>query len=335
MFNFQFLLVSIQNAEGTSKTCIEEFLNTYFRSGDMETLYFAFTALLVKNPTSYFKILSEAGRNRDEWYFSGPTSLFFFPFQMLRLIATDDDGVTENSFQKTATSYYEKVTNLEFLLSTLWFSSMPCFPTQSSSNDAVFVKKCQWKGIELPCSSIFSRSITDQGICCSFNKLLADQIYTDNAYSRLVIELEQKEKNDSLESIKLPSWFTESKEPNTRTGIHMGLSVAIDSQNHLLGPFSVQTDFQSLTLLIGQPLDFPLTKQKGLPVLPGHANYIALSATSITTDESMKEIIPKKRNCKFSDEGEDLKIHRRYSQYNCFMECSLQYAQNQMGSSRC
>ncbi len=39
------------------------------------------------------------------------------------------------------------------------------------------LKKCKWKGIEIPCSSIFKKFPTDQGLCCSFNMKAADEIF--------------------------------------------------------------------------------------------------------------------------------------------------------------
>lgn len=41
-----------------------------------------------------------------------------------------------------------------------------------------------------------------------------------------------------------------------------------------------------------------------------------------------RSIDPENRNCKFQDENDSLKLHKNYSQANCFMECRLAYAQN-------
>jgi len=67
----------------------------------------------------------------------------------------------------------------------------------------------------------------------------------------------------------------------------------------------------------------------------GHGNHIALSAVSIDADEDIKKLDPYIRNCLFSDETQLLKLglYKRYSQSNCFLECSILYAQNSMTSN--
>lgn len=51
------------------------------------------------------------------------------------------------------------------------------------------------------------------------------------------------------------------------------------------------------------------------------------------------DLDPQARNCLFDDETSDLIIHKKYTQSNCFFECSLAYAQgkilNAQFSSNC
>ena len=110
----------------------------------------------------------------------------------------------------------------------------------------------------------------------------------------------------------------------------MGLQVTIDSHSNAMGLFSVTHDFQSLTVLIDQPADFPLTNQKGFPIIPGHKNFISMSAISFDADDNIRPIHPIHRNCLFQNENQALKIHKNYSQYNCFMECALAQANAKM-----
>ncbi len=46
------------------------------------------------------------------------------------------------------------------------------------------------------------------------------------------------------------------------TGINMGLSVMLDGHTDLLDSFSVDSNYNSFTAMIGSPRDFPLTLQK-------------------------------------------------------------------------
>ena len=61
---------------------------------------------------------------------------------------------------------------------------------------------------------------------------------------------------------------------------------------------------------------------------PGHLNMVSLSATKLNADEDIRKIEPKKRNCYFSDELQQIQLHNRYSQANCLFECALHFAQN-------
>jgi len=43
-----------------------------------------------------------------------------------------------------------------------------------------------------------------------------------------------------------------------------------------------------------------------------------------------RQIAPSKRSCIFQDENEFIKLHKNYTQANCFMECRLAYAQKML-----
>ncbi len=68
-------------------------------------------------------------------------------------------------------------------------------------------------------------------------------------------------------------------------------------------------------------------------VRPGHFNAVAVSAFSTIADDNIKSVAPGKRNCRFSDENNLLKLFNEYSQASCFLECKLFYAQKQMNTT--
>jgi hypothetical protein len=58
---------------------------------------------------------------------------------------------------------------------------------------------------------------------------------------------------------------------------------------------------------------------------------VALSAIRVDADNSLRSLDPENvRKCYFEDETSSLKFHKRYSQANCFLECSLENAQSQL-----
>ena len=60
---------------------------------------------------------------------------------------------------------------------------------------------------------------------------------------------------------------------------------------------------------------------------------MALSATKVSGDDDIRSLDPTARNCYFSDETDTLAIHKYYTQSNCFLECSLKYAKENLNSS--
>ena len=64
---------------------------------------------------------------------------------------------------------------------------------------------------------------------------------------------------------------------------------------------------------------------QGVLLRPGQHNYVAMTALGVDADDDIRQIEPGKRNCFFPDES-PLQMHRAYSQANCILECSIEYA---------
>ena len=47
---------------------------------------------------------------------------------------------------------------------------------------------------------------------------------------------------------------------------------------------------------------FPLTQRHSFLLKPGQQSYVAISATSVISDDGIKDIDPQDRNCYFRDE---------------------------------
>jgi hypothetical protein len=140
-------------------------------------------------------------------------------------------------------------------------------------------------------------------------------------------DLKLKDKAAAFQNATPPDWYLQNGEPTTRAGINSGLMVYLDAHTDLLEALSIDSDIGGFNALISPRTDFPLTFQRGFEVKAGHKNLIALTATKIDADDSIAKIEPERRNCRFDYEAEQLKLHKNYSQANCFLECALFYAQ--------
>jgi hypothetical protein len=51
-----------------------------------------------------------------------------------------------------------------------------------NDGDSALLKKCFWKGLPISCSAIFEKFPTDRGMCCTFNRKAADEIFVDSRW---------------------------------------------------------------------------------------------------------------------------------------------------------
>ena len=114
------------------------------------------------------------------------------------------------------------------LFELLWYSQIPCFDVENVTSYKegygirteirvlltslqVFligmIKSCVWKGRNLSCASIFSMYPTDRGMCCTFNKQRADEMFQASRYQDEVTKLNSQDKESSFEDSAVPPWL--------------------------------------------------------------------------------------------------------------------------------
>ena len=220
------------------------------------------------------------------------------------------------------------------IFSALWYASLPCFNVQGiTANFAdvgTLLKYCEWKGMTVPCSSIFTPFPTDIGMCCTFNMKAAEDIFQKNTYVDLLQEMQSYTKNSSMTSSSVPSKYIRDNEPKTAPGRNKGLNILIDTQSYLISPGSINSDFHGFLGLIGPSSTFPFISQEGFEILPGNQNIVTITTVKADADEGLLSLDKNDRNCLFPEENSIMKIHRNYSYTNCMYECSFFYAQQQV-----
>ena len=122
-------------------------------------------------------------------------------------------------------------------------------------------------------------------------------------------------------------------EPKSQAGQKKGLQLVLDAHSDRISIGSVFDTFKGFMAVVGNKNEYPLTKKHGFLLRAGQENYVSLSATKIEANENIRpiEISPGKRECYFHDEH-PLKLHQKYSQANCIIECTIQYAREKMES---
>ena len=228
----------------------------------------------------------------------------------------------------------DKVGSHTSLLSSLWYYTLPCFDVQNITTTSVWgnsiLKYCEWKGVPISCSAIFTTFPTDNGMCCTFNMRSAEEIFQGKKYQHFVKSMQEYDKANSVINSTIPEYFSEQSEPKTLPGRNKGLTLILDGHSNFFDVASVNSDTEGFLGYIGTRESFPFMSEEAFEIKPGQVNMIALSATNIYADENLRAISVEDRKCRFSDENSDLKLHKFYSYTNCMFECRLLFAQSQL-----
>ena len=223
------------------------------------------------------------------------------------------------------------------IFSILWYASLPCYDvkstTGSSSGERSLLKYCEWKGTAIPCAAIFNAFPTDKGMCCSFNMKAAEQIFQSGTYPKLLKQMQDSDRNNSIDDSTIPKNYRDKNEPTTLPGRSKSLVLMLDAHTDLLAMGSLNSDYDGFMALIGPNGNFPLMSQEGFEIKPGHNNIVSLTGSRIDADPDLDSLTVDQRNCLFETENDGMKIFTNYTYTNCMFECSLLYAKQQMASN--
>ena len=250
--------------------------------------------------------------------------------QKLTANANEDFEIKKQILKASFQSTDQNMALAAYLL-ILWYTKLPCFDidgiTSEVDGEKAVLKFCMWKGRAMPCSAIFKKVATDVGICCAFNMEEADKLFVTSRYTTIITNLQEEEKKLAFPSILDTDWYTTKNEPISQAGTTMGLTIILDAHTDKITESTVDSDLLGFEAVVIPPGDFPITSINQFYIKPGQSNSVAMTAIKLKADEDIRDITPKKRNCYFQDETENVKLHLKYSQSNCLIECSLRYVQ--------
>ena len=168
----------------------------------------------------------------------------------------------------------------------------------------------------------------DKGICCSFNLAAADEIFIESSYTKILNKIQAQERRSASEPSDLPKWFVDNNEPKPSPGKDRGLVVILDAHSDKLSIGSHHSDFKGFTVTVGSHNSFPFLNQEPFEVRTGSENVVTIRSSMAHADDSLRSLKKEDRKCLLEEEVSDLKIHRKYSYFNCKFECSMFYAQS-------
>jgi hypothetical protein len=69
---------------------------------------------------------------------------------------------------------------------------------QNREGASSILRYCEWKGITISCSAIFTPHPTDQGMCCAFNMKAAEDIYIKTKYTNMITTMQNRDRMASF-----------------------------------------------------------------------------------------------------------------------------------------
>jgi hypothetical protein len=218
------------------------------------------------------------------------------------------------------------------LFHLLWQTNLPCFEipgvTSTSNAERSLLKYCEWKGVAVPCSAIFSSFPTDTGMCCSFNMKAAEEMFAGQTFPKLLRSMQALDKRNTL---------TDQEENDkvkildkTQPGRQGGLTVIVDTHKNSLSAASLSNDTDGIIGMIRPSGSYPNSNLGSFDIKTGYTTLIALSGTVTSTSDEFIGMDTQQRKCLFAQENINMTIFQLYSQSNCFFECFLSITKGYM-----
>ncbi|XP_055371678.1 pickpocket protein 28-like [Condylostylus longicornis] len=217
----------------------------------------------------------------------------------------------------------EKLGNLNFTTSVKDFED---FFVQVSQPCHKLVTHCVFGGVKQNCTEIFQPLITDEGLCCTFNKLHTGFFFKKKNFFFFSYRLDNVFAQDGAFPVnwtsssgyvgKLPKKYY--PRPGVGIGVSNGLSIVLDAEVHEY--FCSFTHGAGFKISIHSPNEIPNAKETGLLIGVGMEARIRVNVKITEATNAVRSIQRKYRQCIFEEESE-LLSYAVYSKRNCNMEC--------------
>ncbi|PNF19404.1 hypothetical protein B7P43_G03628 [Cryptotermes secundus] len=186
------------------------------------------------------------------------------------------------------------------------------------------IRSCYYAGNLEKCDDIFNPSLTDEGICCSFNKVKRDFIFRNpRDLSDLNVTFPLPNTNWTPETGYPPDTATGTQPWRPRgAGSHLGLTLVLDANTD--DYYCSSTASIGFKIRLHNPIETPKVAEFGILISPGQEYRAVIKPKISNASSSLRTIPENKRQCVFSDERY-LKFYHTYTQRNCALECEANY----------
>ncbi|XP_054274391.1 pickpocket protein 28-like isoform X2 [Macrosteles quadrilineatus] len=183
---------------------------------------------------------------------------------------------------------------------------------------------CLWHSETFKCEDLFNPTLTDEGICCTFNRVKRDYVFQNPR------DLSDLNVTFPFESI---DWTPEKGFPPNApvdwlpwrawgAGNHLGLSIVLNAD---LDEYYCSSEVSiGFKIVLHNSVETPKMNAFASLLSPGLEARMIVDPVMMTTTQLFHTIPAKKRNCVFGSE-KNLTFYRTYTQRNCALECEAQF----------
>uniref|UniRef100_A0A182MR04 Pickpocket n=1 Tax=Anopheles culicifacies TaxID=139723 RepID=A0A182MR04_9DIPT len=227
------------------------------------------------------------------------------------------------------------------------FSFNKYLPNQSFDDNLVHVLQdmaipfeemfitCVWRNKYSPCKDLFKPTLTERGICYTFNGLSGDDILRREEYHRDFEHLgeQRSSENWSMEqgyraNVGLDVYPRRIVSAGSTTGLVVLVKSDIEDMDYLCG-----NSFQGFQIQIHTPNQCPQISTQNVRLPMNHALTARLEPYLITTSENVRSYNPQKRLCYYTHERY-LRFFRIYTKRNCELECLANFTLHMCGCTQ-
>lgn len=191
---------------------------------------------------------------------------------------------------------------------------------------------CRWLSRFNECDKYFRKTLTEEGICYTFNGLRPTEVYREDTY--------QYQYHNALENFTHSSWSLETgydaaSDVETyparvlSAGARSGIFMALQSFKQEVD-YACRGPVQGFKVLLHAPDDVPQVSKQFVRIPMGREVLIAVKPNMITTSSGIAEYHPQRRQCFLSHERL-LRFFKVYSESNCQLECLANFTLTKCG----
>ncbi|XP_039442669.1 pickpocket protein 28-like [Culex pipiens pallens] len=183
------------------------------------------------------------------------------------------------------------------------------------------IQWCMWRYKSVNCSEMISKTLTEDGICYTFNALPADQLYRSGVISPEFLSF----KTTSVANWTQDSGYSWDAGPNVyphrpigsgiKSGLYLLLSMRkIDQELWCRGPHT------GYKIMVHPPDEVAVSSELYFRLSIEDAVGVTVTPNVMYTSQSLRHISPLRRRC-FFDNERYLRFFKVYNQLNCAIEC--------------